>query len=196
MTILQLDSPALDLQAAAGDALQQGVQWTRRQALLLLTSAAGAGALAVVRAGDHSGPSISRGRGVWTATGTIAVVGAHRDVRTAPPGHEAADGLGHPAGTALWSDVVTADVELHNGLDRAILVSPGQLRLRLADSTVTPVSAGFRAGPLAAGGTLASWISYLAPSDARRMSLQYVEPGARAPMVLALPGLHAHGGAR
>ena len=173
--------------------------WPRRQTLLLLAGAlaAGAGTIALIRADGNAAGAITRGRGAWTSSGTIAVLGFSRELRTV--GHGGGEHV-PPAAVAghTWPVVLTANIALHNGLNRPLLVSPGQLRLQVGAEgpTVSPLAAGFRAGPQAAGATLTTWVSYLAPDDERPLTLQYSEPGVLAAIPLGLPVAHGHGAVR
>lgn len=92
-----------------------------------------------------------------------------------------------------WGEVVLVEVELHNSTSEPVLFSPGQLRLRLAPSsvTVTPQGYGQSAGILAPGATEHHWISYLAPSSSARMELEYTDPVQDAVLGLPLPPLAA-----
>jgi len=143
---------------------------------------------------------LSRGRGAWTSTGSIAVLGLTRCAGIGHPGradhHVAPANDVHPR-HRVWPDVVTIDVEVHNGLASAILFSPGQLRLQVGPDgpTVTPLAAGFGPRPAAGGSTTRTWVSFLAPTSATELRLQYSEPATRDVMVLALPAAGDHGGA-
>ena len=176
--------------------------------LLCGSVVAAAGAPALIRGGgapDVAGgiagskrAVLSRGRGTWTGTGTIAVLGLTRCACIGHPGradhHSAVDTSVHPR-HRVWPDVVTLDVEVHNGLASAVLFSPGQLRLRIGPDgpTVTPLAAGFSPGPAAGGSTSRTWVSFLAPADATDLHLQYSEPATPDVMVLALPAAAPHG---
>jgi len=84
------------------------------------------------------------------------------------------------------------DVEVHNGSDNPIMVSPGQFRLRVGGTgpTVSPHRAGWSVGPLGPSETVSSWISYLAPPGAFDLWLEYAEPGATAPQAFVIsPGV-------
>lgn len=190
--------------------------------LLLGGLAAAVGAPALLRRGDAPAPTdgvagartvLSRGRGTWTGTGSIAVLGLTRCGGEGHPGH--ADRIDHTDGAEptvdenshasparrvhprhqVWPDVVTIDVEVHNGLASAILFSPGQLRLQIGPDgpTVTPLAAGSGPRPAAGGSTIRTWVSYLAPGSAAELRLQYSEPGNRVVAVLALPAAGPHG---
>ena len=115
-----------------------------------------------------------------------------------------ADSHGHDADTLVnpalpqpvnltWAEVVLVEVELHNSTSEPVLFSPGQLRLRLAPSsmTVTPQGYGQSAGTLAPGATEHHWISYLAPSGSSRLELEYTDPVQDRIMMLSLPPVAA-----
>ncbi len=100
-------------------------------------------------------------------------------VATHHPGHEFSDdGLANPHG--IWSETVLVGVEVHNGLDRPMLFSPGQFRLRVgADGpTVTAYDAERPPGGLAADSTLTTWVSFLAPEDADDLAVEFSDPEA------------------
>ena len=124
----------------------------------------------------------SRGRGAWTSFGTVAVLGTHRHGSA-----ETATQHTHEGGHEVWSDTVMAAVEIHNGSDRAILVSPGQFRLRVGSTgpTVSYYDSDRAPGVLEAGRTLRMWVSYLAPATGD-LVLEYAEPGAAAPLTAAI----------
>ena len=196
-----IESTGLDLRLGPVSSAQaEPLLWPRRQTLLMLAGAlaAGAGTIALIRTDGNAASAITRGRGVWTASGTIAVLGFSRQLRTLGHGGEHLSAASTAVVGHTWPIVLTADVELHNGLDRPLLVAPGQLRLQVGAEgpTVSPLAAGFRAGPQAAGATLTTWVSYLAPDDERPLTLQYSEPGVLAAMPLGLPVAHGHGAVR
>lgn len=126
----------------------------------------------------------SRGRGRWTRFGTVAVLGATRRELV---GADVGAHSHHAASTSVsadrtWSSRVEVEVEVHNGTDRPILVSPGQFRLRVGNTgpTVSPYDAGWPVGPLAPAATVASWVSYLAPDGDAELWVEYVDPAATA----------------
>jgi hypothetical protein len=99
------------------------------------------------------------------------------------PSHKNHDGLSHENHDG-WTDAVTTEVEVHNGSDRAVLVSAGQFRLRLGahGPTVSYYDAERAVGVLGAGRTARMWISYLAPGDVTDLSLEYTEAGSGRPL--------------
>jgi hypothetical protein len=126
----------------------------------------------------------SRGRGRWTRFGTVAVLGAtRRELVSADAGEHAHHAAMTSASThTTWSGRVEVEVEVHNGTDRPILVSPGQFRLRVGNTgpTVSPYEAGWPVGPLAPAATVTSWVSYLAPDGDAELWVEYVDPAATA----------------
>ena len=174
--------------------------WPRRQTFLMLAGAltAGAGTIALIRAEGKSAVAITRGRGAWTSSGTIAVLGFSRHLRTVGHSGEHVPSASTAVVGHTWPVVLTAKITLHNGLNRPLLVSPGQLRLQVGSEgpTVSPLDAGFRAGPQAAGATLTTWVSYLTPDDERPLTLQYSEPGVLAAIPLGRSVAHGHGAVR
>lgn len=162
---------------------------TRRNAVLgiggTMASAVAAGAWFVNGPGESSSPT--RGRGRWTTFGSIAVLGwsRHRHAdNAAGHGHsqhhgtEQADVIGGPHG--VWPQTVVVGVEVHNGLDRPLLFSPGQFRLRVGRGgpSVTPYDAEGSAEGLPAHSTRTTWVSFLAPQDADNLAVEFTEAGA------------------
>jgi len=147
---------------------------------------------AVVAGSDTVRPDrvLSRGRGRWTGFGSVNVGAARRATLAASAvGAQHQDHNIHvPKSHRTWSDTVRVDVEVHNGTERPILVSPGQFRLRVGSTgpTVTPYQSGWPVGPLSSSTTLSSWITYLAPPGAVDMWVEYVEPGATAPQAFVI----------
>lgn len=175
--------------------------WSRRHVMAAvcggaLVAAAAAAQRGLLRGGPGAAPRLvpTRGLGTWTSFGTVAVVGAERGPRA--PGEAAAHGPAHEPGQSPWDEVVHVRLEVHNGLDRPVLVSPGQFRLRVghAGPTVAPLAVGHAAGALAAGATVRTWVSYLAPASPVDTSLEYADTGL--PRILRFPLAmpeHAHG---
>ena len=163
------------------------VQLSRRHVFLGVggTLATGVAARAWLGGVPGARTSPTRGRGRWTTFGSVALLGWNRHhhatagVVTHHPGHEFSDdGLANPHG--IWSETVLVGVEVHNGLDRPMLYSPGQFRLRVgADGpTVTAYDAERPPGGLAADSTLTTWVSFLAPEDADDLSVEFSDPEA------------------
>lgn len=151
-----------------------------------VVSTAAVGALAT---GWGNAPRVTtRGRGRWTRFGTVAVLGATSGHLVARGGHNQKLVANTPVKHRTWSETVRIEVEVHNGSDQPILVSPGQFRLRLGGGgmTVTPYDAGWSVGPLGTSETVASWISYLAPPGGADLWIEYAEPGATAPQAFAV----------
>jgi hypothetical protein len=160
-------------------------------------------ALAASRLGDAvnastSSDGISRGAGAWTSFGTVAVLRAERQSRlgaaTSAAGH--GDHASAPVtslepGNHTFADVVALEVEVHNGTSGPVLLSPGQLRLRLGEQgpTVTPRDSGRAVGAVAAGATERLWVSYLAPSDAGELAAEFTDPRQADVLRLDLPSV-------
>lgn len=160
-------------------------QLGRRRLVALLFGGAFASGVATHLLFDSFGANgrrpVSRGRGAPTAFGSVAVLGSRREAlpqATAVVHGHGVDGAVLPDWT--WSDMVRVDVEVHNGTDRELLMSPGQFRLRVGRDgpTVTPYDAELAPGPLAAGATATTWVSYLAPAEATELWVEYSEAGA------------------
>jgi hypothetical protein len=170
------------------------VQLNRRHVFLGVggTLATGVAARAWLGGSPGERTSPTRGRGRWTTFGSVALLGWNRrhhaaaGVATHHSGHQFSDdGLANPHG--IWSERVLVGVEVHNGLDRPMLFSPGQFRLRVgADGpTVTAYDAERLPGGLAADSTLTTWVSFLAPQDADDLAVEFSDP--EADDVLSLP---------
>lgn len=113
-----------------------------------------------MRSGSVTYRVATRGRGRWTRFGTVAV-------RVA--GHAPDDGL------------LVVDVEVHNGSDRPLLLSPDQFRLRSGSGPAIPHRmAGWPEDHLAPGSTLHSWVGFRMPFGADDPWIEYQEPGAIA----------------
>ncbi len=126
-----------------------------------------------MRSGSVSFRVATRGRGRWTRFGTVAV---------------------RVAGHAPDGGLLVVDVEVHNGSDRPLLLSPDQFRLRSGGDPAIPYKmAGWPGDHLAAGGTLRSWVGFRMPFGADDPWIEYQEPGAIAahafPIELAPAGL-------
>ena len=176
------------------------VQLNRRHVFLGMggTLATGVAARAWLGADPGARTSPTRGRGRWTTFGSVALLGWNRHhhatagVATHHPGHQFSDdGLANPHG--IWSETVLVGVEVHNGLDRPMLFSPGQFRLRVgADGpTVTAYDAERPPGGLAADSTLTTWVSFLAPQDADDLAVEFSDPEADDVLSLRLGGATA-----
>jgi len=179
------------------------VHLTRRNAVLgiggTMASAVAAGAWFVNGPGESRSPT--RGRGKWTTFGSVAVLGwsRHRHAADASvhghaqhQGGHGADLIGGPHG--IWPQTVVVGVEVHNGLDRPLLFSPGQFRLRVGEGgpTVTPYDTEGPAEGLPAGSTRTTWVSFLAPQDAGDLAVEFTEAGASQAMSTVLRSSVAH----
>jgi hypothetical protein len=128
--------------------------------------------------------SPTRGRGMWTTFGSVALLGWNSQhhgaagVATRHGDHDAAADGANPHG--IWTESVLVGVQVHNGLDRPMLFSPGQFRLRVgADGpTVTAYDAERPPGGLPARSTLTTWVSFLAPADADDLAVEFSDPEA------------------
>ncbi len=142
------------------------------------------------------GPAVFSGQAVRAANSaigglpsaaTVGALSAHAD------GHGGSDPATTPYPQPVnltWGDVVVIEVEARNIAPVPLLFSPGQLRLRLANGpTITPQDASRGPQPIAAGSVDRLWVSYLAPSDAADLSVEFTDPRGDGHMVLAVPGL-------
>lgn len=135
---------------------------------------------------------ISRGRGTWTSFGSVAVLGAARG-----PRHDAAAHAAHhenrsdprsPLVNRTWTDSIRAEIEVHNGAARPVMLSPGQFRLQVgADgTTVSPYDVGRPPAAIPPGQTVTTWIEYLAPAEESEFSLVYDDTGLPRPLPFRL----------
>jgi hypothetical protein len=154
---------------------------SRRKILVVLggTAATAAAANAALGRG-RSSPDVTRGRGQRTSFGSVALLAWSRQALapSAPAGqHHPADPT-TPVPSAVhgaWTDAVDVDVEVHNGSRAPMELSPGQFRVRVDGNgpTVSLYRADRAPGAVAAGSTTTMRISYLAPPQGRRLSLEF-----------------------
>ena len=157
------------------------------------TLATGVAARAWLGGDSGARTSPTRGRGRWTTFGSVALLGWNRRPHATaaaathhPRGGFSNDGLVNPHG--IWSETVLVGVEVHNGLDRPMLFSPGQFRLRVGTDgpTVTAYDAERPPGGLAADSTLTTWVSFLAPRDAGDLTVEFTDPDAADVLAMKL----------
>jgi hypothetical protein len=110
---------------------------------------------------------------------------------------------GGPLPNLTWSTAVAVQIEMYNGTDRDVLLSPGQFRLRLGatGTTVAPYDVGSSTAVLAPATTLDTWITYLAPAEESDLLLEYQDTGLVDPLnfrlaVSGLPAVVAGSGSR
>ena len=95
----------------------------------------------------------------------------------------------HPDHGLIVLEVKGGGIEVHNGLDRPILLSPGQFRLQvgLDGPSVAPYDFELAVREVAAHATVSGWISYLAPpGGAAALSLSYDDVARSEPTTLVL----------
>lgn len=169
---------------------------SRRGTLVALGGVVASGVSAgLVLVGKRPSTGPERGRGETTSFGSVALLRSRRRPAgagpsgSAQPGHaqhahlhqgtspsEAGRDLAH----GVWSESLDVDVEVRNGSNAPILVSPGQFRVRVGDSgtTVSLYSSDRVPGMVEAGSTTDMRISYLVPPRGTPLSLEFSEPGA------------------
>jgi hypothetical protein len=116
--------------------------------------------------------------------------------------HEAGDSDGLLVGAAnlsssnpqpfnmTWGDVIVLEVEVLNTAVFPMLFSPGQLRLKLTGGqSITPEDASRPPEAISAGAAEMLWVSYLAPSDAADLSVEFTDPQNDTQLALAVPRL-------
>lgn len=185
------------------------VRLTRRGALMgiggSVVVAATAGTCSADRPRESRSPT--RGPGRWTTFGSIALLGWTEHTHTTDtsvhgPGQHEGAGQQHLGGGPhlIWPQIVVIAVEIHNGLDRALLFSPGQFRLRVGPGgpSVAPYDTEGWAEGLAAGSTRTTWVSFLAPRDAADLAVEFTEAGAAQTVstVLRSSAVHVSRGSR
>lgn len=183
-----------------------------RRVLLLVTGSGLVTTLLTGRAllARPLGPT--RGFGLATSFGSIALLGWSYEALVAGGDPHAGDpvgqGGGHPSGAALdraprpvpsavhgaWTNAVAVEVQVHNGSGAPLGLSPGQFRVRVERDgpSVALYSADRGAGPVAPGATTRMQIRYLVPPPDHEVSLEYVGSVGRPPLrlgTLARPGL-------
>jgi hypothetical protein len=173
------------------------VQLSRRHVFWGLggTLVSGVGARAWLGRDPDARRSPTRGRGSWTTFGSVALLGWNRrDHATAGVSAHHGDGQAEAAPAnphGVWTETVLVGLEVHNGLDRPLLFSPGQFRLRVGDHgpTVTAYDAERPPGGLPPRSTLTTWVSFLAPPDADDLSFEFTDPEAEEVLSMRLdPG--------
>lgn len=164
-------------------ALQEGPgRWSRRQVLRAACASGVAAAAGVPLWRAEPGPrTLSRGRGTWTSTGSVALLGAVAGAAPAPVhGHGAAE-------HSPWATALRVEVEVHNGSHRPVLLSGGQFRLRVDGRSVTPYGVGRTPGAVEPGQTVRTWVSWLAPGAPAVAVVEYQDPMSDAPLALTVP---------
>ncbi len=157
---------------------------TRRGALALLGAAALApAALAVLRRGPAFGaPPGSPGAVVDGLR--FEVLGSARRALAGHPG-----AAPHTPGGS-WPDVVRVQLRVLNAAASALLLSPGQFRLRVAgDLTVMPTAWLHGPAALPAGEARTGWIDFRAPASAGMLALDFSAAGRGEPVTVPLTGL-------
>ena len=171
------------------------MQLNRRHVLFGLggTLTSGVAARAWLGGGTGARRAPTRGRGSWTTFGSVALLGwnrRHHDTANVashhPEGPFSDDGLVNPHG--IWSETILVGVEVHNGLQRPLLFSPGQFRLRVGSDgpTVTAYAAERRPGGIPPDSTLTTWVSFLAPKGSDDLSVEFADPDAADVLSLRL----------
>jgi hypothetical protein len=159
-----------------------------RRGMLLGAGATGVAAVGAGALLNRAAPPTSRGAGVWTSFGTVALVGWSRRSLAGPvdheAGHEHAGGDEHTGSVLVpsavhgaWTDAATVDLRVHNGSQEPIELSPGQFRVRAGDEgmTVSLYSADRPAGPVPPGSTAALRIDYLVPPEGTALALEFAD---------------------
>ena len=187
-----------------------------RRAVVLAAGTATLSAVSLSRwaAGPEEPPGAPAGDGgTWAALGGVAVLRATwgtagQDGHAGHAGHAGQhDGhAGHadaavasqaspaavpvPSPHAVWGHAVVVHLAVTNGTDRPVRLSAGQFRLRLDQQrTVSYLDAQHEVRTVAAGETLMTWVSFLAPSVPEPALLDYTAAGAARSVALPLAPL-------
>ena len=158
---------------------------TRRSMLVTLGAAGATAAGASVLLSRPQSSTPTRGPGQWTSFGTVVLLGWSRLALAGSASHEqghqqeraASDTPVPSAVHGAWTDAVMVDVQVHNGSQGPIELSPGQFRVRVDDGgpTVSLYRSDRPAGRLEAGSTTNLRISYLAPPPGAALSLEFAD---------------------
>jgi hypothetical protein len=177
------------VQVEAKPHIDRGIDMTilSRRAVLVVVGGAAASA-AAARVTMSRGPSsspVTRGRGQQTSFGSVALLASSRLALSPSTGtsHQHHKGSTTPVPSAVhgaWTDAVMVEVEVHNGSQRAIELSPGQFRMRVDGDgpTVSLYRADRVPGAMAPRSTTTMRISYLAPPPDHPLSLEFADAGA------------------
>jgi hypothetical protein len=165
---------------------------SRRKILVVLGGTAATAAVAnVALTRGRSSPELTRGRGQRTSFGSVALLGWSRQALapSAPASHHHPADPTTPVPSAVhgaWTDAVDVDVEVHNGSRVPMELSPGQFRVRVDGDgpTVSLYRADRAAGQVAAGSSTTLRISYLAPPQGQRLSLEFDDAVAMTTLAL------------
>jgi hypothetical protein len=160
---------------------------TRRSMLVTLGAAGATAAGASVLLSRPQSSIPTRGPGQWTSFGTVVLLGWSRLALAGSASHEQSHEESHenaasdvPVPSAVhgaWTDAVMVDVQVHNGSQGPIELSPGQFRVRVDDGgpTVSLYRSDRPAGRLEAGSTTNLRISYLVPPPGAALSLEFAD---------------------
>ena len=137
------------------------MEMTRRSMLVTLGAAGATAAGASVLLSRPQSSIPTRGPGQWTSFGTVVLLGWSRLALAGSASHEqshenAASDVPVPSAVhGAWTDAVMVDVQVHNGSQGPIELSPGQFRVRVDDGgpTVSLYRSDRPAGRLEAGTT-------------------------------------------
>jgi hypothetical protein len=104
--------------------------------------------------------------------------GAHASAHEAEPG-------------AVRSDVVRVEVRLGNRLDRPVVFSPGQFRLRVrgARGTISAVDPRRTPGSIGTGDTLAQPLAFMVPAPLTDLTLEFADLDTPRPVSIHLGSL-------
>lgn len=151
------------------------VHHNRRELLLLGIVAAVPVCFAFVRAAEPARAVVS--------DVAVRVLAASR--RPRPPG---AGAHSHTQAES-WPDVVRVELEVQNTGATAVLLSPGQFRLRVPEAlTVMPCAWLHGPAALEPGGVRRTWVEYRAPAGTEPLRLEFTAAGAALPVPLLVGG--------
>jgi hypothetical protein len=160
---------------------------TARAVLVVVLMLAGAGAAMGARTLTAHGPEIDGRppfRGAWDARASFGPVRVERVRRL---GESAFAGGHHTADEPV--DELRVSLRVVNRLGRRIPYSPGQFRLRVGRTTITPVRPNPPPDALAAGHTLRQELAFVVPARRSTYTLVFDDLGRPRPLTVALGSL-------
>ena len=169
-----------------------GHPWPAAALLAAVTALALAGAVisfTVLAGGPRHGAvtSLAPAPG-WHASASFGPLTVESVERGADRGHAGAHAFEPGTGD---SDVLRVDVRLDNRLDRAVVFSPGQFRLRVrgARGTISAIDPLRTPGSIGPGESLTEPLAFLVSSRLTDLTLEFADLGAPRPLSIRLGSL-------
>ena len=173
-----------------------GRPWPAAAMLAAISALALAGAVisfAVLAGGPRHGAVTSLAPAPsWHASASFGPLTVQSVERGADRGHAGAHAF--EPGTS-GSDVLRVDVRLDNRLDRAVVFSPGQFRLRArgARGTISAINPLRTPGSIGPGKSLTQPLAFLVSSRLTDLSLEFADLGEPRPLSIRLGSLAGPG---